>query len=110
MAERFAVDAAAGAKNSAANFNDLVANQVIVDMGTVTITPSAANTPTEYPVTFNKVFPAIPAVLMEAATGSPEVVALSTKPSSRTTTGVILVLTRTNTVATSVTWVAVLSQ
>lgn len=100
---------AVGDKATAATVNNLIANEVIIDSGTVTITPSAANTPTSQAVTFNKTFPSAPKIMLTANTSvGPVVSALGYTGAS--TTGFTAWLTCTNTTARVVAWMAVLSK
>lgn len=72
------------------------------ESGIVSITPSAANTPTSVYVAFKQSYKKIPNVIVSAATGAigTQVTGVSTNGISKT--GVNIVLTRTNTTATSV--------
>lgn len=79
-------------------------------MGSVTITPSAANTPTSAAVTFPVgLFTATPVVLVNPATTVPGTTVTGWAANGVTTSGCNITLTRTSTVATSLTWVAVQS-
>lgn len=72
------------------------------ETGIVTITPSAANTPTSVYVAFKNTYNKVPNVVVSAATGAigTQVTGASTNGISKT--GVNIVLTRTNTTATTI--------
>ena len=76
-----------------------------IQYGSVSITPSAANTPTSYILTFPKKFSGVPRMIVSAHTSAVEKVSVTTASSS--TTGYEIWLTRTNTKETTVNWVAI---
>lgn len=78
-----------------------------IQHGNVTITPSAANTPTSKAITFSKEFSAVPDVIVTPNTSVPGTVLLGVGTASRSTTGCTIWATRTNTTETTVSWVAV---
>ena len=72
------------------------------ETGWVTITPSAANTPTAVYVAFKNTYKKIPVVLVTPSTGVIGTQVLGAATNGITTTGVNIVLTRTNTTSTTV--------
>lgn len=79
-----------------------------IQVGTVSITPSAANTPTSVTVTFPIAFSAIPYVVISAATGVPGTTVTGWAADTETTTNFRATVTRTNTTATVLRWIAIL--
>ena len=77
-----------------------------VQYGSISITPSAANTPTAKAITFTKEFSGTPTVIVSADTAVPGTAMLGVGTANRSTTGCTIYLTRTNTVATTVNWIA----
>ena len=78
-----------------------------IQHGSVSITPSAANTPTSKLITFNKQFSGAPNVLANAHTAVPGTTVLGVGTASNSSTDCTIWLTRTNTTATTVNWLAV---
>lgn len=72
------------------------------ETGWVSITPSAANTPTAAYVAFKNTYKKIPVVLVTPSTGVIGTQVLGAATNGITTTGVNIVITRTNTVTTTV--------
>lgn len=81
----------------------------VIDSGTVSITPSAANTPTKVTVTFAKTFSSVPVVVATFNGTVPGTVVTGVSATNVTTTTVDIYVTRTNTTSTSVSWIAILS-
>jgi (2Fe-2S) ferredoxin len=77
-----------------------------IQNGSVTITPSAANTPTSINVTFPKAYATAPIVMVTANTTVPGSTVTGVGVSGITTTGCTIWVTRTNTSATAVLWQA----
>lgn len=75
--------------------------------GSVNITPTAANTPTKVTVAFGKTFPATPMVVACAYSTLPGTVVTGVSSGAASTTGTDIYVTRTNTTATTIRWVAV---
>jgi hypothetical protein len=78
-----------------------------IQHGNVSITPSAANTPTSKVVTFKQEFSGSPSVVASANTSVPGTTVLGVGTSSRSATGCTIWVTRTNTTETTVNWIAV---
>ena len=78
-----------------------------IQHGNVSITPSAANTPTSKAVTFEKEFSSNPDIIANGHTSVPGSTLLGVGTASRSTTGCTIWVTRTNTTATTVNWIAV---
>lgn len=78
-----------------------------VQSGIVTVTPTAANTPTSADIVFPQRFAAAPNVVATAATSVPGTVVSGVGVAAPTDTGFRLWVTRTNTTATYVQWIAV---
>ena len=78
-----------------------------IQHGNVSITPSAANTPTAKVVTFAKEFSGSPDIVASAHTSVPGATVLGVGTADRSSTGCTIYVTRTNTTATTVNWVAV---
>lgn len=79
----------------------------LIQWGTASITPSAANTPTSKVVTFSGAFPGSPAVILTPQTSVPGTTVLGAGTSDRSASGVTVWVARTNTTATVVHWVAI---
>lgn len=77
-----------------------------VQTGTVTITPSGANTPTSQTVTFPVAFASTPYVIVSLASTVPGTVVTGIAGDNETTTTCRVTITRTNTTATVVRWTA----
>ena len=80
-------------------------NPILIQWGRVSITPTAANTVTKSAINFDKSFQGIPAVFTELSTGAPATMDISA--GDITASGFNIYLQRTNTVATSIMWVAI---
>ena len=78
-----------------------------IQRGSVTIKPSAANTPTSADVTFPKAFSGTPTVIVSMATAVPGTTVLGAGVNSVTATGCKIWTTRTNTTDTVINWIAV---
>lgn len=78
-----------------------------IQHGNVSITPSAANTPTSKAVTFSKEFSSNPDIIANGHTSVPGSTLLGVGTASRSTTGCTIWVTRTNTTATTVNWIAI---
>lgn len=78
-----------------------------VQHGNVNITPSAANTPTSKVVTFARQFSGSPDIVASAHTSVPGTTVLGVGTASRSATECTIWLTRTNTTATTINWIAV---
>lgn len=76
--------------------------------GTVTITPSAANTPTGATVTFPVAFASVPYVVISAATSVAGTTVTGWGAYNETTTDFVATVTRTNTTATTLRWIAMI--
>lgn len=74
--------------------------------GTVNITPSGANTPTGKAVPFSKAFNSAPTVYTTPVTSAPGTTIRGTGVSGITNRECVIYITRTNTTATGVNWVA----
>lgn len=77
----------------------------LMQWGTVSITPTAANSPTTGSVSYPTAFKSLPLVLLSVVSSVPEKCSLGLK--DRATTGVSVVLTRTDTTATTINWLAI---
>lgn len=78
--------------------------------GTIAITPTAANTPTAVYVSFPKgLFTSAPTVTVTPHSSTPGTAVLGVGVNNRTAEGCDIILTRTNTVATTVSWQAIQS-
>lgn len=78
----------------------------LCQIGTVSITPSAANTPTGKAVTFPYAFTASPAVVVSPLSTVPGTTVKGWGQSNVTTTGFTAYVTRSNTTATVLHWIA----
>ena len=78
-----------------------------IQHGRISITPSAANTPTTKIVTFSKEFSGMPTVVTTPLSGVPGTTVLGTSAADPSATQVNIYLTRANTTSTSVQWIAV---
>lgn len=85
----------------------ILSNGLMIEWGSVSITPSAANTPTPQAVTFKNAYANTPIVIATPQTGAPGTVVTGIGVSGTNTTGFNMVLTRTNTTATSIGWLAI---
>lgn len=85
-----------------------VAAAPVIAIGTVSIVPTAANTPAYVDVTFPAGrFSAAPAVQVTASTGAPGTIVTGVGVINVTSTGCRIYLTRTNTASTGVYWTAI---
>lgn len=80
--------------------------QVWSDSGSITITPSAANTPTSGAITFSRTFPVAPNVVVSPNTTVPGTGVTGVGVSGIGTAGATGWVTRTNTSATALQWIA----
>lgn len=78
-----------------------------IQHGSLSITPSAANTPTSKVVVFDKAFSGTPAVMANPLTGAPGTLVTGVSAASPSETQVTIYLTRTNTTSTGIQWVAI---
>lgn len=78
-----------------------------IQRGSITITPSAANTPTSGEVTFPKAFSGTPTVIVTPATAVPGTTVVGAGVNSVNSTGCKIWVTRINTTNTVVNWIAV---
>ena len=78
-----------------------------IQHGSLSITPSAANTPTSKIVVFDKAFSGTPAVMVNPLTGAPGTLVTGVSAASPSETQVTIYLTRTNTTSTGIQWVAI---
>ncbi len=78
-----------------------------VQRGTATITPSGANTPTGLAVSFGEDFSGTPIVTASAASTTPGTQVTGVSAYGSTYAGTTIYVTRTNTTATGVNWIAV---
>ena len=78
-----------------------------IQRGTVTITPSAANTPTSIDIAFPKAFSGTPTVIVTPVTAAPGTTVLGVGVNSESATGCKIWVSRTNTTNTKVCWIAV---
>lgn len=78
-----------------------------IQRGSVTIKPTAANTPTSADVTFAKAFSGTPTVIVTPSTSVPGTTVLGAGVNSVTATGCKIWTTRTNTTDTVINWIAV---
>lgn len=77
----------------------------LLQWGTVSITPSAANTPTTGTLTYPQAFKQLPIMLLSIVSSVPEKCSAGVK--DRTTTSCSIVLTRTDTTSTIINWLAI---
>lgn len=75
--------------------------------GSVSITPSAANTPASIDITFEREFSGKPVVVVTAATSVPGTTVIGAGVNSISATGCTLWATRTNTTVTVLNWIAI---
>ena len=99
--------AGAAAFTGNATFSGSVKAAKFIQVGTVTITPEAANTPTSAEVKFPTAFPGVPKVFVTANTSVPGTAVTGVAANNVSATGCTIWLTRTNVTATGVWWVAV---
>jgi hypothetical protein len=78
-----------------------------IQWGRVSITPSAANTPTSKAVTFPVGFSAVPFVLVSPITSVPATTVTGWSCATPSATAVTVYVTRTNTTATALFWIAI---
>ena len=78
-----------------------------IQRGSITITPSAANTPTSGEVTFPKAFSGTPTVIVTPATAVPGTTVVGAGVNSVNSTGCKIWVTRINTTNTVVNWIAI---
>lgn len=84
-----------------------IVGSLLVCWGRVAITPSAKDTPTAKAIKFPKKFASVPAVVTSAVTAVPGKTVTGTASSEITVDGCDIYVTRANTTATSVDWVAI---
>lgn len=84
-----------------------MASGLTIQWGQMVITPSAANTPTAAAVEFYIPYKSIPFVVTNPASTAPGTVVIGTCAGSITETGFDAILTRSNTTATGVRWMAI---
>ena len=78
-----------------------------IQRGSVTIKPTAANTPTSADVTFPKAFSGTPTVIVTPATSVPGTTVVGAGVNTVSATGCKIWTTRTNTTDTVINWIAV---
>ena len=78
-----------------------------IQHGNVSITPSAANTPTSKIVTYEQKFSGTPDIIANGHTSVPGTVLVGVGTSDRSTTGCSIWITRTNTTDTTINWIAI---
>ena len=78
-----------------------------VQRGSVDITPSAANTPTSKIIAYPKAFSDVPIIVTNPLTSVPGTTILGVSANGISTTQASIYLTRTNTVTTTIYWLAV---
>ena len=84
-----------------------MASGLTIQWGQIVVTPSAANTPTPAAVEFYIPYKAIPFVVTNPASTAPGTVVIGTCAASITETGFNAILTRSNTTATGIRWLAI---
>lgn len=84
-----------------------MASGLTIQWGQIVVTPSAANTPTAAAVEFYIPYKAIPFVVTNPASTAPGTVVIGTCAASITETGFNAILTRSNTTATGIRWLAI---
>ena len=84
-----------------------MASGLTIQWGQVVITPTEANKPTEAAVEFYIPYKAIPFVVTNPASTAPGTVVIGTCAASITETGFNAILTRSNTTATGIRWLAI---
>lgn len=77
-----------------------------IQHGNISISPSAANTPTSKIVTFKQEFTGNPDIVVSAHTSVPGTTVLGVGTANRDTTGCTIWVTRTNTTDTTINWIA----
>lgn len=80
---------------------------LLLQWGSVTITPTAANVPTSVAVVFPIAYDVVPTIQVSAVTGVPWTNVLGYGHLSDSATGTTLSVTRTNTTATVLRWLAI---
>lgn len=103
--ESYAESTVAGGLQGKLLLNGGNSSPILIQWGRVNVTPTAANTVTKAPISFLNSYEGIPAVFTEMATSAPATIDIS--PGDITATGFNIYLQRTNTVATSIIWVAI---
>ena len=83
------------------------ASGLTMQWGQIVVTPSAANTPTAGAVTFSIKYKSIPFVVTNPATSVPGTMVIATCASAVSENGFDAVLTRANTTATGIRWLAI---
>lgn len=78
-----------------------------IQHGNVSITPSAANTPTSKIVTYEQKFSGTPDIIANGHTSVPGTVLVGVGTSDRSATGCTIWITRTNTTDTTINWIAI---
>lgn len=84
-----------------------VATNADIQAGEAVVTPTAANTPTPYTITFPHPFLAIPVVVVSINGTVPGTIVTGVSTQNITKTGFTVYVTRTNTTETGVRWIAV---
>lgn len=82
-------------------------NGFMIQWGYISITPTAANTPTSANVTFAEAFDYVPIVMTSAHTAVPGSTVTGTAPADVSKTGCKVWVTRTNITATNIGWIAI---
>ena len=84
-----------------------MASGMTIQWGQIVVTPTAANTPTALAVEFYIPYKSIPFVVTNPASTAPGTVVIGTCAGSITETGFDAILTRSNTTATGIRWLAI---
>jgi hypothetical protein len=109
-AAHFPIAPAAGEKATVSFANDVAHDAVIAAEGSVSITPSGANTTTTQTIVFGKTFPAAPNLSLQILTGVAANVGCVVWPSNVGLSGCDVNVNRGNTTLTQINWIAVLNQ
>ncbi len=92
---------------SGSNSSYMILGNLLLCWGRISITPSAANTPTTKTITFPKKFSLNPAVIVNPQTGVPGTYVTGCSSSSTTTSSAKINITRKDTTSTSIDWFAI---
>lgn len=84
-----------------------MASGLTIQWGQIVVTPTAANTPTALAVEFYIPYKSVPFVVTNPASTAPGTVVIGTCAGSITETGFDAILTRSNTTATGIRWLAI---
>ncbi len=103
--QAYAPSIVAGGQQGNLLLNGGNSNPILIQWGRVSITPTAANTITKFPINFIWGYQGIPAVFTEMSSSAPATIDISA--GDITATGFNIYLQRTNTTATSIMWWAI---